>query len=176
MRLKGNRGFQSFTDEQAALLGYVKAPDCWVKVVYKFPLRLRVASFFYRWWVRIRYGVRSGHMWWAQDDPDQLVESMEIGWTGDTPQAPEFVPPSIGTPPPAAKGVSAAMFPAELAPDPMAAQEGEESLQRYMALAERWQAPLLKEKPKRGPTKKGGPERPNPHLKDGPPGGMAGRA
>ena len=155
-------GFKSFTDEQAALLGYVKAPDQWVKVVYKFPIGLRISSFFYRLWVRVRYGIRSCPMWWAQDEPNILVESMEIGWTGERmSQAEEFVPPSIGTPPAPVLGDGPM-------PSLQACRDGEDSLKRYIEIAERFQG-------EQRPTKLGGPEeRPNPHVRDGSPGGMLG--
>jgi hypothetical protein len=102
IRLKDQRhlspGFVCFTDKQAAMLGYVKAPDAWVKTVYKFPLKLRIKAFFYRLYVRLHYGIPSGEMWWTQDEGfSDLVESMPIGWTGDDPFQSENRPvPSIG--------------------------------------------------------------------------------
>jgi hypothetical protein len=84
IRLKTAQGIKSFTNEHAAMLGYLKAPDAWVKTVYKFPLKLRIKAFFYRLYVRLRFSIPSGEMWWSQDDGfNDTVESTSIGWTGD---------------------------------------------------------------------------------------------
>jgi len=119
LNLKGSTGVRSFTDEQAALLGYVKAPDQWVTVVYKFPLKMRLRSLLYRAWVRLRYGIRTAPMWWAHDEPGDLVEMTQDDSALDD--------------------VSA--LPSEITPDMNTLRQGEDSLKRYMTLAERWQGP-----------------------------------
>ena len=127
LKLKSKYGVVAFSDEQAALLGYTRTPDSWVKVVYKFPLKLKLKSFFYRWHVRLRFGIRSGEMWWCQDEPVGLD------------QADEFKVPSIGLPPPACGSLwnNPGLMPP---PAVGASAEGEASLKRYIEIAEKFQA------------------------------------
>jgi hypothetical protein len=115
---------KAFTEDEAALLGYNKAPDAWVKIVYKFPLRLRLKSYFYRLWVRIRYGLKSGEMWWSGDEPDFLPEVLVP--TGDV--------PCIGTPPQPPTDLGTPSF------DPELCREQEKQLQRYMDIAQGFQS------------------------------------